>query len=49
LASLNGTNFPFIHILPTSFIGEQKNTANLKNYLLGWFSYILKNLAIICN
>jgi hypothetical protein len=32
LASLNGTNLPFIHILPTSFIGEGKNSTNLKNY-----------------
>jgi len=34
LASLNGTSFPFIQILPISFIGEGKYSANLKNYPL---------------
>jgi hypothetical protein len=28
---LNGTSFPFIQILPISFIGEGKYYGNLKN------------------
>jgi hypothetical protein len=39
---LNGTSFPFIHILPISFIGERKNSANLKNYFLFQFFKIWK-------